>query len=170
MHNAFIGIGSNLGSREGNIRTAIRLIQEKCRILSISSLYETEPVGYREQDWFLNCAIELKTELNPKELLDFLQLTEKKLGRVKTIKNGPRTIDLDILFYGDRIINENNLIVPHPRLHERLFALEPLEEISPGFIHPVLRKSISELHSILIKSKISSAVKKALNTRLINNC
>ena len=144
---AYIGIGSNLGDKEHNIKKSIDLIKEKSKILEISRLYKTEPVGYKNQDKFLNCAIKIKTELKPIELLGFLQSIEKRLGRIRTIKNGPRTIDLDILFYGIEIINENNLIVPHPRLHEREFVLEPLEDISPNFIHPVLRKSIKELVS-----------------------
>lgn len=149
MVNVFIGIGSNLGDKKENIKKAIGLIMEKCEILKISSLYETEPVGYKRQDWFLNCAICAETELKSMELLDFLQSIEKKLGRVKTIKNGPRTIDLDILFYGDKIINGDKLIVPHPRLHERLFVLEPLTEISLNFVHPLLNRSIKELRSRL---------------------
>lgn len=154
MIKVFIGIGSNLGNKEENIRKAIELTKEKCKILKISSLYETEPVGYKEQDWFLNCAVEIVTELNPHELLKFLLLIEKILGRIRTIKNSPRTIDLDILFYGDKIINENNLIVPHPRLHERLFVLEPLKEICPHFIHPVFNKSVNELHSLVNKLEV----------------
>lgn len=149
MVNVFIGIGSNLGDKEENIRKAIDLIKEKCKILKISSIYETEPVGYKNQALFLNCAIEIKTNLKPKELLIFLQSIEKRLGRVRTIKNGPRTIDLDILFYANKIVNENNLIVPHPRMHKRLFVLEPLKEICHDFVHPVLKKSVKELRSIL---------------------
>lgn len=149
MARVFVGIGSNLGDKEGNIRNAINLMKGKCRILKLSSLYETEPVGYENQDWFLNCVAEIETKLNPNELLEFLQSIEKKLGRVKTIKNGPRIIDLDILFYGDKIIKEDSLTVPHPRLHERLFVLEPLKEIAPEIVHPVLGKSIREFHSAL---------------------
>ena len=147
MANVFIGIGSNIGNKEGNIRKAIGLIKKKCKILKASSLYETEPVGYKEQDWFLNCAIEIDTKLNPLELLNFLQSIEKKLKRAKTIKNSPRIIDLDILFYSNKIIKEKNLIVPHPRLHERLFVLEPLKEIAPELVHPMFGKSIGELYS-----------------------
>ena len=154
MVKAYIGIGSNLGNKEENIRKAISLIKGKCKILKISSLYETEPIGHKEQDWFLNCAIEIGTKLKPQELLEFLLSIEKNLGRVRTIKNGPRTIDLDILFYGNKTINEDNLIVPHPRLHERLFILEPLKEICPNFVHTVLNKSIDELYSLVDKSEI----------------
>lgn len=145
MADVFLGIGSNIGDKEDNIRKAVVMIKEKCKILKSSSLYETEPVGYKEQDWFLNCAVEIETKLEPLELLDFLQSIEKKLKRAKTIKNGPRTIDLDILFYGDKIVNEANLVIPHPRLHERLFVLEPLKEIASGFVHPVLKKRIIDI-------------------------
>lgn len=152
MTEAYVGIGSNLGDKEENIRKSINLMGKKCEILKISSLYETEPVGYADQEWFLNCVVKVNTSMNPEELLEFLLSIEKDLGRAKTIKNGPRTIDLDILFYGDKIINKNNLIVPHPRLHERLFALEPLMEISPELVHPVLKKSIKEIHSNIVRN------------------
>lgn len=145
MAKVFIGIGSNLVDKKKNIQNAIKSVKEKCKILKASSLCETEPVAYKKQDWFLNCAIEVGTELEPLELLDFLQSIEKKMGRVRTIKNGPRIIDLDILFYDDKIINEPNLTVPHPRLHERLFVLEPLKEIAPEFVHPVLGKRVKEI-------------------------
>ena len=145
MVEAYTGIGSNLGHKEENIRKAIGFMRKKCKILKVSSLYKTEPLGYKEQGWFLNCAIEVETGLKPDDLLKFLLWIEKRLGRVRTIKNGPRTIDLDILFYGEKIINKNNLIVPHPRLHERLFVLEPLNEICQSLIHPVLKKSIKKL-------------------------
>ena len=145
MINAYIGLGSNLGDKEDNIKKAIGLMKEKCKILEVSSLYKTEPVGYKNQDWFLNCTVEIKINFRPHELLTFLKSIEKKLGRVKTIKNGPRTIDLDILFYGNEVIKTNNLTIPHPRLHERLFVLEPLKEICPEFVHPILKKNINEL-------------------------
>ena len=165
---AYAGLGSNLGDRENNIKEAIGLIKEKCRILKISSLYETAPVGYKNQGYFLNCALKIKTDLKARELLEFFVFIEKKLGRIKVcvskprksadfllsadfplrIKNGPRIIDLDILFYGNGIINEKGLTIPHPRLHERLFVLQPLKEISKNFVHPILKKSILELHKL----------------------
>lgn len=156
MADAFIGIGSNIGDKEGNIRNAIKLMKGKCKVLKTSSLYETEPVGYKWQDWFFNCAVEIETKLNPNELLEFLQSIERKLGRIKTIKNGPRTIDLDILFYDDLIINEKNLTIPHPRLHGRLFVLEPLKEIAPELVHPVFKKRVNELY-LMISGKEAKA-------------
>lgn len=141
----YIGIGSNLGDRKKNIENAIAMLGEKCMMIRCSSLYETEPVGFNDQPWFLNCVVEIDTDIEPLVLLGFLQGIEQKLKRVRTIKNGPRTIDLDILCYGNHLINNERLIVPHPRLHERLFVLEPFNEINPAFIHPVLKQSIRDL-------------------------
>ena len=145
MTKAYVGVGSNLGDREKNIRNALILLEERCKIIKKSDLYKTEPVGFRYKNYFLNCVIKIDTTLRPLELLDFLQATETKLKRIKLRKNGPRTIDLDILFYGNKTINNERLIVPHPRLHERLFVLEPLNEINPEFIHPILERSIKDL-------------------------
>jgi len=142
---AYLGIGSNIGNRKKNIRKSINLIKNKCKIIKISSIYKTEPIGYKNQNWFINCVIKIETKLTPEELLIFLKNTELKLKRIKKIKNGPRTIDLDILFYKNSIINKYNLIIPHPRAHERLFVLTPLKEISPKLIHPILRKNITNI-------------------------
>ncbi len=147
----FLGLGSNLGDKKENLKRAINLLEEKCKILKLSNLYKTEPVDYKKQDWFLNCVVKIGTELNAKKLLIFLQSIEKKLKRVKTIKNGPRTIDIDILFYDNKIINKPDLIVPHPRLHKRLFVLQPLKELCPDFIHPVLKKNVKELYYIILQ-------------------
>jgi 2-amino-4-hydroxy-6-hydroxymethyldihydropteridine diphosphokinase len=161
MARVIVGIGSNLGNKEENIRNSIKLIGEKCKILKTSSFYETEPVGCEEQGWFLNCAVEAETRLEPLELLEFLKSVEKRLGRAKTAKNGPRTIDLDILLYGNEIINEKNLIIPHPRLHQRLFVLEPLKEIAPELVHPAFGKNIREIHSALDSKKTVKLIKPA---------
>jgi len=144
---AFIGIGSNLGDRAFNIRQAIRIMAEswKIDVVSVSSLYETEPVGVRDQPDFLNCVIKVETELTPRELLKTLKGIEARMGRRPGPRWGPRRIDLDILFYGDLTLNEDDLIIPHPRAHERLFALMPLFEIAPDLMHPVLGRSIREL-------------------------
>jgi len=150
MHKVvLIGIGSNLGNREENIRRAINLVREKCNILDFSSIYETEPIGYKEQYPFLNCVVKVETDLEPKELLDFILSIEKRLGRARTFKNAPRTIDLDILFYDNIVMNHYGLIIPHPRLHERAFVLEPLKEISGTLIHPALKKSIDKIYKNL---------------------
>ena len=160
MANVFIGIGSNLGDKEDNIRKSLGLMKNQLKVLKISSLYETKPVGYKKQDMFLNCAIQSSTKLSPIELLEFLQSIEKRLGRVRTIKNGPRTIDLDILIYDDNVINQKKLIVPHPRLHERQFVLEPLKELKPSLMHPVMKKTIGELYDSLEKKESARIYKK----------
>ena len=149
MTDVYLGVGSNLGDKQGNIRKALDLLQEKCEVRAVSSLYNTEPVGFADQDWFLNGAVKIETELAPGELRFFLRSIEERLGKKNIRKNGPRTIDLDILFYGNRTIDEVGLTIPHPRLHERLFVLAPLEEICPDFVHPLLNRSVRELKSRL---------------------
>ena len=158
MVDVYIGLGSNVGDKEENIRKAVDLIKERCKALKVSSLYETEPVGYEDQDWFLNCVLKGETDLDPQELLGFLQSIEKKLGRVRTIKDGPRSIDLDILFYGDRVVKKENLTIPHPRLHERGFVLIPLLEIEPNLTHPTLRRTVKELSEVLGEKKAVSRI------------
>lgn len=149
MNNVFIGIGSNLGDKEGNIRKAVDFLKEKCNVIKVSSLYKAEPIDYKDQDMFLNCVIHIKTDFSAKDLLVFLHSIENRLGRERNIVNGPRTIDLDILFYDALVLNDTNLIIPHPRLHERKFVLVPLVEITPDFMHPIFRKSVTELLSEL---------------------
>jgi 2-amino-4-hydroxy-6-hydroxymethyldihydropteridine diphosphokinase len=139
----FIGLGSNLGDRRLNLQRAAELLQ--IEILKNSSLYETEPVGYLQQPWFLNSVIWVQTELSPVDLLRRCQEVEKKLGRKRDIPKGPRTLDLDVLFFNQVILNIPDLILPHPAIPERRFVLEPLNEIAPDFIHPVLLKIVSEL-------------------------
>ena len=126
-----MSLGSNMGDREENLRTAVRMLKDSGRIFDLvaSSVYETEPVGYKEQDDFLNICIGFDTDLEPIELLDLSQKIEKDLKRVRLIKNGPRTIDLDILLYGDERIDLPRLKVPHERMFERAFVLVPLSEI-----------------------------------------
>ena len=142
---AYIGIGSNIGKREKNIRTAIEIIGRNSKIVSQSRLYETEPVGYEDQGWFLNGAFSIDTNAPPEQLLSYIQDAEKELKRVRTVRDGPRTIDLDILFYDQRVIKTKGLTIPHARMHRRLFVLQPLSDIAPDFVHPVLNKSITEL-------------------------
>ena len=140
-----IGLGSNMGDREKLLQKALELIEKLMTIQAASSVYETEPVGYEEQGWFLNMAIQGTTRLFPDVLLERLQDIEAALGRQRDIANGPRTIDLDMLFYGSEIIKTGQLTVPHPELHKRIFVLEPLAEIAPGLMHPVLHKNIAAL-------------------------
>jgi 2-amino-4-hydroxy-6-hydroxymethyldihydropteridine diphosphokinase len=141
-----IGIGSNLGNRQENCFDAIRRLElYGIAVLKQSSMIETEPWGVTEQPNFINLAIEAETDLEPQELLLCLKGIELSMGRVKSEHWGPRAIDLDILFYDDRIVDSADLKIPHPHLHERDFVLRPLREIAPEKNHPVLQKKISEL-------------------------
>ena len=146
-HVAYIGIGSNIGDKVLHYEKAVAEIlraDHHC-LLAASSLYRTKPLGYKEQDWFINGVIQIETDLNPFELLRSLKAIESRLGREKTIRWGPRTIDLDILFYDDSEVQTEELQVPHPRLQERQFVLIPLVEINQTLPHPVLKKTVAEL-------------------------
>lgn len=144
---AFIGIGSNLGDRLALCREAIRRLgsEQAARIVKTSSLYETEPVGYLQQDRFYNAVVEIETSLAPYPLLERCQKIEEALGKKISIPKGPRTIDLDLLFYGQSVIDAPGLTLPHPALSDRAFVLIPLAEIAPHWIHPLLRLSAVEL-------------------------
>ena len=147
MAKAFIGIGSNLGDKRGNCSNALNALAAKNEItlLSASSLYYTEPYGDIEQDWFVNSVAKVETELNPFDFLKLLKTIEIEFGRVREEKGGPRTLDLDMLFYDDLVIRTDVLTIPHPLAHERAFALVPLMEIEPALIHPVFQMSVVEL-------------------------
>lgn len=146
-HTAYVAVGSNMGDRHKNIRDALDIINvsSDCRVTKVSSMHETKPVGYLDQEDFLNGAIEVKTLLTPHELMDKLLETENVLKRERVIRWGPRTIDLDIIFYDDLISYDDKIILPHPRMEERLFVLKPLSEIAPYFIHPVFKKRVIDL-------------------------
>jgi 2-amino-4-hydroxy-6-hydroxymethyldihydropteridine diphosphokinase len=135
---AFVGIGSNLGDREGNFRQAVELLsaEDGIDVVAVSEIRETDPVGPVEQGPFLNGAVRIETDLAPRELLERLLAVEERLGRVRRERWGPRTIDLDLLLYGDDAVDEPGLTVPHPRLHERRFALEPLSDLAPSLEIP----------------------------------
>jgi 2-amino-4-hydroxy-6-hydroxymethyldihydropteridine diphosphokinase len=150
MKIAYLGLGSNLGDRESNLRQAITALGDhEVRVLKQSSFYETEPREMTDQGWFLNCVVEVETRLMPLQLLHALLSIEKAMGRKRLVKSGPRTIDLDILLYGTTIIRGPELEVPHPRMAERRFVLAPLVEIGPGLRHPVLQKTVAELLALL---------------------
>jgi len=141
-----IALGSNLGDREMNLKTALVKMKERgMYIEKLSSFVETEPYGYTDQPKFLNAVCLVETDLSPRALLNTLLAIEREMGRVRTVKWGPRVIDLDIVFYEDLIVNEEGLIIPHPDAHNRLFVLEPLSEIAPDLVHPVLKKTVQEL-------------------------
>lgn len=141
----YLGLGSNLGDRRQNLESAIQALPPRVRVLRRSAIYRTPPWGYTEQPEFLNMALEAQTELSPEALLEFLKQIELQLGRQPSFLYGPRQIDLDILFYGERILHSQRLTIPHPRLHERAFVLVPLAELAPDFIHPVLGVSVAAL-------------------------
>jgi 2-amino-4-hydroxy-6-hydroxymethyldihydropteridine diphosphokinase len=146
MPYAFIGIGSNTGDKEENCREAIDKLGKSCgNIKKISSLHITEPWGLRDQPSFVNMAVSIETDLDPENLLRALKSIETGMGREEAIKWGPRCIDLDILVYDDLVMKTDSLTIPHPMLHRRKFALAPLEEIAPGMVHPVKRKTIRDL-------------------------
>jgi 2-amino-4-hydroxy-6-hydroxymethyldihydropteridine diphosphokinase len=142
----YLSLGSNLGDRAANLECAIGALPEiGVRVLRRSDIYETEPVDFLAQPWFLNCAVEAETSLAPRQLLEQLQAIERKLGSRKLVPRGPRIVDLDVLFYGAEVIHEAGTEIPHPRLAERRFVLVPLAEIAPELCHPVLRKTAAEL-------------------------
>ena len=135
MTRAYVGLGANLGDREATLRRALELLGDE--VVAVSSFRETDPVGYEDQPRFLNAAAALETELSPRELLERLLAIERELGRTRDgPRYGPRTIDLDLLLYADVVVDEPGLRVPHPRLVERRFALEPLAELDPGLTIP----------------------------------
>ena len=145
MHSVFIGIGSNLGNRIENCNEGLEQISKMSEIVKTSSLYESEPVGVENQPKFINAVVHIKTLLSPFNLLDSLKLIEKKVGRKKTFRWGPRVLDLDILFYDKLILNDEKLTIPHSELHNRIFTLMPMAEIEPNFEHPTINKSVDKL-------------------------
>jgi 2-amino-4-hydroxy-6-hydroxymethyldihydropteridine diphosphokinase len=145
----YLSLGSNLGDREGNLRTAIEKLKEIGNPVAVSSFYETEPVEVQSQPWFLNCAVKLDTEKMPRQLIAAILALEQEMGRQRKQQKGPRTIDIDILLFGSSVIEIPSLTVPHPRMHERRFVLEPLAEIAPDARHPVFKRTIRELRDAL---------------------
>jgi 2-amino-4-hydroxy-6-hydroxymethyldihydropteridine diphosphokinase len=143
MSKIYLGLGTNLGDKERNLEQALRFLSEKIAILKKSSFYETAPVGFKDQPWFLNAVIEGETRLPPDGLLRFTQGTESRMKRVRTIVNGPRIIDIDILLYGDEEIETENLTIPHPRMLQRAFVMVPLYEISSELT--IFGESIKEI-------------------------
>jgi len=145
----YIGLGSNLGDKERNLRESLRRMRPFARVRVVSSLYRTEPVGFIEQDWFLNAAACIQTALEPAALLDALLAVEQTMGRVRGVRNGPRLIDLDLLFWGNQILDLPGLCVPHPRISERQFVLLPLAEIAEELVHPKLQMSVAAMSRAL---------------------
>jgi 2-amino-4-hydroxy-6-hydroxymethyldihydropteridine diphosphokinase len=158
MNKAYLLTGGNEGDRYLNMQQARTNIELICgQILQVSALYETAPWGKTDQPDFLNQVLLIETVLSPRALMETIFSIEETGGRLRTVKNAPRTIDIDILFYNNLILDEPGLTIPHPRIAQRRFVLEPLNELSPGLIHPVIRKTISQL---LLECKDELAVKK----------
>ncbi len=155
MNKIYLSLGSNIGDTKANLDTAMGLLGEKINILNRSSYYETEPVGYKDQDWFLNIVLEGETDLSPEELLKFTQGIESKMKRKKTIRFGPRIIDIDILLYGQLRLQTEDLIIPHPRMCERAFVMVPLYEIAPNLMieGKKIREIIDELEGEQVYKK-----------------
>jgi 2-amino-4-hydroxy-6-hydroxymethyldihydropteridine diphosphokinase len=142
---AYLSLGSNLGDRGALLRDAIARLGGLGNVVAVSSFYETEPVEFTDQDWFLNCAVALETKESPTPLMAALLQIELQMGRQRIQKKGPRTIDIDILLFGDSIVSTPELTIPHPAMATRRFVLEPLTEIAPDVMHPVLKKTIGKL-------------------------
>ena len=153
-HIVYLALGSNMGNRLSNLKAAVLNLTPQMTVKQKSSVYETPPWGFTEQDAFLNQVVKVTTYLEPEPLLRHLKRMETALGRVPNFQNGPRVIDIDILFFDNMIINTPPLVVPHPRLHERVFVLVPLAEIEPDFVHPILQRPINKILEDVDRSEI----------------
>jgi 2-amino-4-hydroxy-6-hydroxymethyldihydropteridine diphosphokinase len=156
----YLSLGSNLGNREVHLQEAQCRLGAVGRVAAVSSFYETEPVELTEQPWFLNCAVALETDLTPSELIVAILGIEEAMGRRRVQKKGPRVIDIDILLFGDSVLNSAELTVPHPAMHERRFVLEPLAEIAPNVRHPVFNETIRQLRDALVPGQMVRQIKK----------
>jgi 2-amino-4-hydroxy-6-hydroxymethyldihydropteridine diphosphokinase len=142
---AYLSLGSNLGDRAANLRAAVAQLDVAGRLLAVSSLYETQPVDVPDQPWFLNCVAAIETDKTPRELLQLALRVEASMGRLRMTEKGPRKIDIDVVLFGDYVLDEPGLKIPHPAMHLRRFVLEPLVEIAPNVRHPELGKTAREL-------------------------
>ncbi len=146
---AYLSLGSNVGDREAHLRDALARLRAAGRVVAVSSFYETEPVEFTRQPWFLNCAVALETKQTPRQLMAMILRIEGEMGRHRVQKKGPRSIDIDILLFDKTIMDSKELTIPHHAMHQRRFVLEPLAEIAPELLHPILKKTISELRDAL---------------------
>jgi 2-amino-4-hydroxy-6-hydroxymethyldihydropteridine diphosphokinase len=141
----YLSLGSNIGDRATNLQQASEHLQKLGMVVAASSLYETDPVEVEEQPMFLNCALAIETELTPTQFLTQILALEQSMGRRRTQVKGPRTIDIDVVFFGNEVVDTPTLTIPHPAMHQRRFVLEPLAEIAPDVKHPVLKQSVREM-------------------------
>jgi 2-amino-4-hydroxy-6-hydroxymethyldihydropteridine diphosphokinase len=159
IKSVLLSIGSNLGDRRANLENALQLLGNLGQVSAVSSFYETEPVELTAQPWFLNCAVKLETNRMPKQLMKSILDIEREMGRQRKQKKGPRNIDIDILFFGNSVVEAQGLTIPHPALHQRRFVLEPLVEIAPEFRHPVFKRTVRELRDALPPGQTVSKIK-----------
>jgi len=145
----YLSLGSNVGDRAAQLREGQARLATVGPVVAVSSLYETEPVEFTEQPWFLNCAVALETATTPQQLMTTILGVEEEMGRRRVQRKGPRSIDIDILLFGDKIIDSPELTIPHPAMQQRRFVLEPLVEIAPEVVHPVFKRTIRELRDAL---------------------
>jgi 2-amino-4-hydroxy-6-hydroxymethyldihydropteridine diphosphokinase len=145
----YLSLGSNVGDRAANLKTAIDRLSRVGKVVTVSSFYETEPVELTAQPWFLNCALQLDTEKMPRQLLSEILAMEQEMGRRRRQSKGPRNIDIDILLFGNSIIQVEGLTIPHPAMQQRRFVLEPLAQIAPEVLHPVFQRTVRELRDAL---------------------
>lgn len=158
MARVYLGLGSNLGDRVGYIQQAVQFLNDtkNIEVINTSSFYETEPVGIKSEKWFVNAVVEIETTIDPEELLKLTTNIELKLGRIRDLSLGnpkyqSRTIDIDILFYDNEIVSTDMIQIPHPRVHERAYALVPMLELAPDYVHPIMGSNVSDIHRSLLE-------------------
>ena len=144
-HTVYLSLGTNLGDRQANLEAALEILSSEMRLIAESPIYQTAPWGYEDQPDFLNQVVHAETELSPRQLLIFVKSVEKQVGREPSFRYGPRKIDVDILFYEEWVVQEDDLTIPHPRLHERAFVLVPLADLTPELCHPRLKRKVAEM-------------------------
>jgi 2-amino-4-hydroxy-6-hydroxymethyldihydropteridine diphosphokinase len=165
MHEVvYLSLGSNLGDRERNLREAIRALAGVGPVRAASSFYQTEPVDFVDQPWFLNCAVAMESSVSPERMMAELLGVEQKMGRERVRRKGPRIIDIDILMFGERIVDQPELKIPHPAMHRRRFVLAPLAEIAPEARHPALKKTVTELLAELPERPVVRKVRGSENS------